>query len=454
MTIVTLEIFFEIEGVNVKSICPFVTERCPVCGGRIPESGDSSVVKKILFVQHTVSPPGGGPGVGAFMLDVLKNYGAIKLLTLEPFRAQAIDDYYGTELAAADIEPIIIQDPLLQLTARLGIPNGLVKLHALMRAAKKLRRTDDSFDLVCSGYDEQDLGAPCLQYIHYPWNLYPRPDAPPGWNERWFLRNLILVYNFVCRTYSNFDYQRVYKNLTLVNSAWTGEKSRERYSELSYLVMNPPALAERIDDDGTRREPRFLSIGRCAREKEWLKLLDIVAALRERGHEVGLTLAGSRNSPDYEAEVQAKIEELGDWAQLRLDFTREELQELLVTHKYGLHGMKQEHYGMAVAELVLGGCLTSVHDDGGQVEIVTNPQLRYTNVQDAIDKWDLVLNSQELQQTLLQEQLASREHLTKERFLAEFDQVVQSCLERGVPGVLSGLKDESLSHLGSFSAFR
>ena len=410
------------------------------------------MVKKILFVQHSVKPPGGGPGVGAFMLDVLKNYGPIDLLTLVDFQPNEIDDYYGTTLSQGDIQPIQVDSSLLDWSTRLGIPNGLLKLHVLMRACKKLLAQHDTYDLVCSGYDEHDLGRPCIQYIHYPWNLYPRPDAPPGWNESPLLRNVILLYNFLCRRLSRFSYENVYQNLTLVNSNWTGQKTRERYTRLDYLVVNPPALAEKIEDDNeTSRQERFLSIGRCAPEKEWLKLIDIVAALRARGHDVGLTLAGSRNTHWYEEQILNRQSEVGDWLTLELDFSRERLQELLRTHRYGIHGMKQEHYGMAVAELVLGGCLTSVHDDGGQVEIVTNPKLRYQSVEDAVEKWDKVLSSPSLKEELSREQIAHREHLPKERFLEELDQIFSACFERGVEGVLHGLREGTLATAGQFS---
>ena len=383
------------------------------------------------------------------MLDVLKNHGSITLLTLETFEPEKIDDYYGTSLTGADIRPVIVKDGLCRLCERFNISHGLLRLPALMRAAKAYRSQDSSFDLVCSGYDEQDLGAPCIQYIHYPWNLYPRPDAPPNWNDRRILQQVILFYNLLCRKYSNFGFKRVYDNLTLVNSGWTGEKSRERYPDLDYLVLNPPALAPEINDDRSRREARFLSIGRCSPEKEWLKLIDIVQGLRDRGHEVGLTLAGSRDSKAYEEEVMAR--NAGDWLKLKLDFSRDELTEMLLTHQFGLHGMTDEHYGMAVAELILGGCLTSVPNNGGQAEIVTNPQLRYESVEEAVEKWDAILLDRDYQGELLQEQLDSRSHLTTERFCREFDQVVRLCLDRGVSGVVDGLRQGIHRELGFFS---
>ena len=90
-------------------------------------------------------------------------------------------------------------------------------------------------------------------------------------------------------------------------------------------------------------------------------------------------------------------------------------------------------------ELILGGCLTSVYNDGGQVEIVTNPALRYHSVEDAVEKWDAVLRDEDLASRLLQEQLDSRSHLTRERFLQEFDKVARLCLERGVTGAIHEL---------------
>lgn len=204
-------------------------------------------------------------------------------------------------------------------------------------------------------------------------------------------------------------------------------------------VLNPPALAEPIVDDRSRRRPRFLSIGRIVQSKEWEKLIDIVCELRRRGHDVGLTLAGSRHQAWYEELIRERIKVEGDWVRLVTDFTREDLQEMMLTHEYGLHGMRDEHYGMAVAELLLGGCLTMVPDDGGQVEIVTDSRLHYSCAEDAVDKWDRILRDPELKAELFEGQQAHRSHLTKERFVREFDAVVKRCLDVGVEGAAEDL---------------
>lgn len=384
---------------------------------------------RILFVQPYLGPPGGAAGVAAWMLDLLAERGAVTLLTTIPFHAESTDLYYGTTIAQKDVSNIVYGDRLMELLKKLPLPSALLQIHFMMRGARKLA---GEYDLVFSAFDEQDFGVPCVEYIHFPWNYFPRPDAPPHWNESVLLRTVLQGYRWFCRQISGFRSKNRPANLTLVNSAWTGRLTQSVYPDTRFVVMHPPALAQPVDDDRSRRQPRFLSIGRVASSKEWLKLIDIVSELRQRGHNVGLTLAGSRDQREYEALVRRRIEEVGPWAQLVTNFSREELQELMVTHEYGLHGMRDEHYGMAVAELILGGCLTMVPDDGGQVEIVTDERLRYSSQREAVEKLDRVLSDPELKARLLADQQAMRPHLTKERFLEEFGKVVDVCQNFGI----------------------
>ena len=81
---------------------------------------------------------------------------------------------------------------------------------------------------------------------------------------------------------------------------------------------------------------------------------------------------------------------------------------------------------MAVAELLLGDCLTAVRDVGGQVEIVTESQLRFTTPEEAVEKLDAVLSSRSLEQRLRESQAARKERYTKQQFLSGF----HKCLDR------------------------
>jgi glycosyltransferase involved in cell wall biosynthesis len=48
------------------------------------------------------------------------------------------------------------------------------------------------------------------------------------------------------------------------------------------------------------------------------------------------------------------------------------------TFRYGIHGMLDEHFGMAPAELAAAGCIVFVPNDGGQVEIVDDDPSWFT----------------------------------------------------------------------------
>lgn len=380
-----------------------------------------------LFVQPHVKPPGGDSGLAAWMLEALAARSPVTLLTLAPFDSLAVDEYYGTTLSQREVNNIVIESPLLKLAERLPISTAFLNLHLLMREA---RRYAPKFDLVCSAYGEQDLGVPCIEYTHFPWNYFPRPDTPAGWDRNIFLKSLLLGYRYLCKQISGFRPSGRKNNLILVNSAWTGRMSAQVYPDAQHIVLHPPALAEIVESESGQRSQRFLSVGRCSPEKDWLKLIDIAQGLREKGFDVGLTLAGSRDSGPYGQAVERRARAAGSWVDLVFDFSREQLQNLMRTHRYGLHGMKEEHYGMAVAELILGGCLTMVHKSGGQVEIVTDPRLHYEDVDDAVDKWSRILTSPELEEELLKAQRAHRSHLVKERFVTEFHQLVDGFLSQ------------------------
>ena len=69
------------------------------------------------------------------------------------------------------------------------------------------------------------------------------------------------------------------------------------------------------------------------------------------------------------------------------DLTREELASLLGQCQYGIHMTEGEHYGIAIAEMILSGCIPFVHNSGGQVEVVNREsKLIFNNADDAKTK--------------------------------------------------------------------
>jgi len=63
----------------------------------------------------------------------------------------------------------------------------------------------------------------------------------------------------------------------------------------------------------------------------------------------------------------------------------------MARHRYAIHGMVDEHFGMAVAEMARAGCIVFAHDSGGQREITADPRLLYADDDDAVAKIEAVL---------------------------------------------------------------
>jgi len=58
------------------------------------------------------------------------------------------------------------------------------------------------------------------------------------------------------------------------------------------------------------------------------------------------------------------------WVGLLHDLDRTEMAREVASHRFGIHTMENEHFGIAPAEFQRAGCIPFVHRSGGPVEIV------------------------------------------------------------------------------------
>ena len=87
--------------------------------------------------------------------------------------------------------------------------------------------------------------------------------------------------------------------------------------------------------------------------------MTILSAVRQRVPGITLTIVGTsdRHTRRYLRSLRALAQSLGPWIDIREDLSRDELRELMSAHRYGIHGMREEHFGMAPAELVRAGVI-------------------------------------------------------------------------------------------------
>ncbi len=390
------------------------------------------VKKKILFLQPTLQPPGGANTVTAWMLEALKGEYDITTLTGTQVELSEVNRYYGTSLQQTDLNSLVLPAGIRFLIGRLSEdPWHYLRYCALMRWCRMIQHR---YELVMTANSETDFGTRGIQYVHFPYargnysrevQLYERND--------WYVNMLRFLDTRLrpWRLLSGFSFPAMKENLTLVNSEWTGGYFQRAY-DAQARVIYPPVPGDFPKIDWQEKENGFVCIGRFSGEKKLEEIIDMLAQVRKHAPGIHLHIIGSKVTydEDYYPRLKTKVAEHASWIFLEENLSRDELIELLCAHRYGIHGMKDEHFGIAVAEMIRAGCIPFVPDSGGQVEIVgREPRLLYGSDAEAVEKILDVLEHPKEQQALLKH-LASRGDLfSTKKFMHQIREVVAEFLQ-------------------------
>jgi glycosyltransferase involved in cell wall biosynthesis len=188
---------------------------------------------------------------------------------------------------------------------------------------------------------------------------------------------------------------------------------RERYGVEAQTVY-PPAEGDFPPIPFSARGNGFVCLGRISPEKRVDAIIEILSRVRQKGHKVHLHILGGFDDSTYSRKVNKLADRNKDWVFLEGWAVGKSKSELLSSHRYGIHGRDNEPFGIAVAEMVLAGCIVFVPHGGGQVEIVSHPALVYENSADAVEKIDAILTSE-----AKQEKVRDHLHLVSNRFSAK-----------------------------------
>lgn len=374
--------------------------------------------KRILVVHPVLAPFGGGEGVCAWILDGLKKDYELTLLTWERPDFSALNRFYGTALSERDVN-VQLATPILP--ARLAGFPYMRRLRLWSLFAQARRRHDH--DLAITTEEEGDVGEPAIQYVHF-----PRFDFLHSDGRRHPLHTLAIrgYYRFIGRL-TGFSMERMRRSVTVVNSDWTGVKMAAAH-HVRTCTIHPPAAGEYGDVPWEARADRFICVGRLSPEKRIELVVEIIAAVRARGFDVALDIVGKASDPVYGARIAALLERHRDFITLHQDIPRAKLVSLLGHARYGIHGMAEEHFGMAIAEMVSAGLIAFTPCGGGQVEITAEPRLTFADKDEAVDKITAMLSDPALTAQLRAHLSARREHLGPARFVREIRTLVQQTL--------------------------
>jgi glycosyltransferase involved in cell wall biosynthesis len=380
--------------------------------------------KKVLIVQTSLQPPGGGSTVAVWMLEALKDH-SVSLLTWKPPDFEEINRFYGTSLSSLELNIHCI-NPILRRILELDLDVGsFQKTSYLMRVCKRIRK---DYDVIIAADNEIDFGCKGIQYFHYP---YMHEKIRPNIDMLW-PRKLVGLFNGSYRPWmliSGFSYNRMINNLTLVNSNWTGNKAKELYG-VEAITVYPPVPGDFPYLPWERKENGFVCIGRFHPVKRFEIVIKILAKVKIKVHDFHLHVVGTRANESYAQDYYNQLRSLtqanASWVFWHENLSRRELVELVAKHRYGIHAHQEEHFGIAVAEMLKGGCIPFVPNDGGQVEIVGGDErLVYGTVQEAIEKITRVMNNSDEQISILSYLDSRKKLFSTEKFMNQIQDIVR-----------------------------
>jgi len=383
-------------------------------------------MRRALLIDPGLDSPGGGTCVAAHVLLALRQDFEVTLLTWNPVTFEPVNAAFGTSLDAAEFRFLRVPDWWRHDLGGIPLPLALLRGSLLQRSARELLR-GERFDLVVSTTNEVDVGVRAIQYVHFPWSYFPRPDV----DYRWYhFRPLLKLYRDLAVAISGGTERGIAANETLVNSAWTGRRFEQWYGSPA-RVLYPPAPIDREPLRWAERADAFACIGRMSPEKDLEGVIDILSGVRARGHAVSLVICSQRQVPDYERKIMAIAAQHPDWVSISLDLPRAELIERVARCRFGIHGMVGEHFGIAVAEMLRLGSVCFAPAEGGPAEILGgDPALLYHSRDDAIAKICRLLEDPAALAAARQ-RLSTRATLfSAERFMTEFRRICAEFLDR------------------------
>lgn len=370
-------------------------------------------------------------------IEALKADYDVALVTTAPVgprELQELNAFYSTSLLPSEFS--VVQAPMLSILRKSETPAALQGAF-FQRYCQRIAR---QFDVLVSAYNPCDFGVPAIQLVaDFSWDheLLRQFDPAP---RRWQLiprdGRLHRAYLTACRWFSAPSGRDLFhgEDLLITNSQWTSRVLSDRRGVRGARIIYPPVITDFQPAPWEQREPGFVCIGRVRYEKRLETIIEILGAVRSAGHDVRLHLLGRIDHSHYGRTIRALCRRNAEWIEFEGTKTGAEKSALLSRQRFGIHARPYEPFGIAVAEMVAAGCIPFVPDNGGLVEIVEEPELRYRDPSDAVAKIDAVLRDPQRQRQLAAGLAQRAGRFSTERFMREFRAAVDEFARRRAGG--------------------
>ncbi|AFZ01030.1 glycosyltransferase [Calothrix sp. PCC 6303] len=370
---------------------------------------------KKIAVFYPYFMGGGAETVALWMLQALVDKYDLTLFTLANINFEKLDSMYGTSLSNRNIKIFkLVPDAISNICHFLIANNQQLRMMFIHLVLRMLKQKANSYDLVISGYNAADLGDKIgIHYIH--WTQVLEEGLP------------------IHQKISNFSQKNLLQNVSVANSRWIANRTKEIYG-VDAKVVYPPVVMEPQNIPWHQKENTFICSGRIVKAKEPHRVIKILKLVREQGFDIKLHLTGGGGGIygwKYNNFIHKIVQENSDWITLHENLPYQEYIKLVSVCKYGIH-FKREPFGISIAEMVKAGAIPFVKGEGGQIEIVGehNQELFFNTEEEAVNRIVHVLSHEDKRNQLIISLANQVDLFSTGRFMSEINVVVEDYFNR------------------------
>ena len=365
---------------------------------------------RILFVQRSLSPPGGGTAVAAWMLHAIAGAHDVATVTLRDWSPARTNAFFGTAIPST-VARQVARWPWSQLALLPDDRGRHLKMAAVLREARRFSR-DRDLSITADNFGA--FTTPGIQYVHFP--IAPEQSSvrrAPNW------------YFQLSDRITGVQWSNARDNVTLANSSWTAA-GLERQHGVRAQVLYPPVVDPGAGLPWEQRSNTFLCIGRYHGSKRIETAMAIVRRVRAGAlPDARLMIIGSAVDAEYTDRIRRAAARDSHWIEFREDLSREDANRLIGACRYGVQPMIDEHFGMATAEMARGGCLVFAHDSGGSPEVLAGePALLWRTDDDAVARIGALAGDASRRDWLRDTVRRHAARFSTERFVRDFRAIV------------------------------
>jgi glycosyltransferase involved in cell wall biosynthesis len=381
---------------------------------------------RIAVVHPQLRVGGGSEACALWAVEALRDEYDVSLISGSSVELSAFNDFYHTALEPNQVSLITVRPPAL-----LRNPDLLSALRSY-RISKYCKRVSSDFDVMFSAYSAMDFGRRGIQYIldpHFNESLLRLLNPSASKINRWFYSDSPLRKSYIKLGHwlAGYSPEGMKKNLTLVDSNWTGAFTKNYYG-LETVTVYPPVLTEYPSVPWEKKEDGFICMGRIVPEKQIERAVEIVGSLRDAFPNLHLHIVGRIGDVAYAGNLKKLALNNSHWLYFEGDVSLSKKTELLSQHKYGIHGKENEPFGIVIAEMISAGCIVWVPNGGGQVEIVDHPSLIYFSPEDGRLKIERVLKDATLRELLRRHLEGRAGEFSVKKYKIEIKEIVERFL--------------------------